>query len=63
MPDTFNSSTKANADATLPPLTASLRKLWSDATPYGARVDPGPAWRALLDVVHDLEQRVIDLEG
>lgn len=66
MPDTFDSSTVANASAKLPPLTAALRKTWDDAGPVTSRLDAvayPPAMRKVLDAVNSLEKRVLALEG
>ncbi|MGW3542043.1 hypothetical protein ACWDNI_16070 [Nocardia niigatensis] len=66
MSDTFSSTTAANADTTLPPLTAALRKVWQDAGPFTAAVQAvafPPAMRAILDAVNSLERRVLTLEG
>ncbi len=66
MSDTYDSTTAANADTNLPPLTAAIRKAWQDGNGAGAAVQPianGPAMRGILDAIHSLEQRVTSLEG
>jgi hypothetical protein len=66
VPDTFDSSTVANASAKLPPLTAALRKTWDDAGPSSARLEAiasVPQMRKVLDAVNSLEKRVLALEG
>lgn len=66
MPNIFDTSTAANADATLPPLTAALRKVWADAGPASARSDAvahTEAMRKTLDAIDSLERRVLALEG
>ena len=66
MTDTFDSSSAADADTLLPPLTAAIRKVWRDAGPasaqMGAVADPD-SMRKVLDAIHGLELRVITLEG
>lgn len=64
MPDTFDSDPNS-----LPTVTKALRQCWLNVppNPYGnpANIDAVPAtfsMRAVLDAVHALELRVIDLE-
>lgn len=67
MPDTYSSTSAANADSQLPPLTAKIRRAWFDGDGIAqAAVQPianDAAMRGLLDAVHALELRVITLEG
>lgn len=66
MPDTYSSTSAANADAQLPPLTAAIRKAWIDGDGIAqAAVQPianDAAMRGILDAIHSLENRVIALE-
>ncbi|GAB3228231.1 hypothetical protein [Mycolicibacterium hippocampi] len=60
MPDTFDTDPDI-----LPPLTKAIRATWPGATGATAAVGAVPntrAIRAILDAVHSLENRVIDLE-
>lgn len=59
MSDTFDQGAAA-LSAT--PLTQAIVAASTWAT-VGEPVHTSPAWRALLDAVHDLEQRVIALGG
>jgi hypothetical protein len=68
MSDTYDTGT-ADADS-LPPLTKAIRLAWNPAfgtpTLAEAGLEPVPnvaAMRAILDAVHDLENRVTALEG
>ena len=65
MPDTYSSTSAANADTNLPPLTAAIRKAWKDGSVVEAAVQPianDAAMRGILDAIHSLENRVIALE-
>ncbi|MFE3280957.1 hypothetical protein [Nocardia sp. NPDC059239] len=66
IPDAYDTSTTAAADTLLPPLTASIRKVWRDSTAVSAATGPiaDPLFtRAALNAIYALELRVIHLEG